>query len=269
MAPDERLCVIACDSWSDFAHDRVLHYLRDAQMGNLVFRGHSNSEWPLESSLVRFLRDAKGAFLLDDLEDAASWSISEFRRGLLSAGVNPALVEDGLAIQALAQHYGLPTTLLDWSMSPLTAAYFAYAGLVGKQEDVPHIAVWMLDTTDKRVRRIDRREDNTPIQARGQLGQLIWFRPGAYGNDRLRNQFGSFTLLRSELPSIESFLRHSVPANGRLPLVKFLLPSSDADAALHELAFMGFDDDRLFPGVDQLAIRTTVRLRDRLQTVDA
>lgn len=51
-------------------------------------------------------------------------------------------------IIALAQHYGIPTRLLDWTWHPATAAYFAcMGGEDGKGSDLPgELAVWALRT---------------------------------------------------------------------------------------------------------------------------
>jgi hypothetical protein len=46
----------------------------------------------------------------------------------------------------MAQHYGIPTRLLDWSERALVAAYFAASGASGAAEGSGlHMAVWALD----------------------------------------------------------------------------------------------------------------------------
>jgi hypothetical protein len=48
-----------------------------------------------------------------------------------------------LQVAAYAQHYGVPTALLDWSFDPWIAAYFAAEDFLLKTND--DIAVWALD----------------------------------------------------------------------------------------------------------------------------
>lgn len=57
--------------------------------------------------------------------------------------------DDVLALSALAQHYGIPTRLLDWTDNPCIAAYFAAKDAGNEAAKLPHaennLAVWGID----------------------------------------------------------------------------------------------------------------------------
>lgn len=98
-----------------------------------VFRGHSDVSWILRPKIGR--EDA----LAVTWDEAAERSLfAEFKR-------RARQFESGVEFNdwdwlALAQHYGLPTRLLDWTQNPLVATYFAVASQPA-QTDAEIIAV--------------------------------------------------------------------------------------------------------------------------------
>lgn len=100
-------------------HGPDLIPVQDGQGGHFrspyVFRGMSSSNWTLQTSLERLGSPPR------TVEHALLRSFRKYApRG--------AFVEDSdWEALAIAQHNGLPTRVLDWSVSPLIAAHFATA----------------------------------------------------------------------------------------------------------------------------------------------
>lgn len=115
------------------------------------------------------------------------------------------LPQDFYEIAALAQHYGEPTRMLDWTYSLETAIYFALSDYLKRNEDFNkkgNIVIWMLNTeiTQKRFANkiLEGMSANQHLDENNDLSKIYvplkYIRPMYYGNPNLAAQQGLFTM---------------------------------------------------------------------------
>jgi hypothetical protein len=271
-------------------------YFHNHASGSWVFRGQGMNSWTLVPTALR----RSGKPILDRLTESKDWSslgpvsdenkqrlrefevVRKFFLAVDAAGLLPALefgkvrefLEDTVnqmweipaavwPLIGLAQHYGLPTRLLDWTRSARFAAYFAARQSLEclhvhseHSSDAVHkhtganLVVWALNAA-----KIEAWE-----RLRRQYSNLYLVTVPRAGNPNLHAQEGVFTLyfpvsdddIAEDAPFDEvlAHVRARHPAFDWSPsdLVRFVTPRSQAGRLMRLLAAEGVTAEKLFPG---------------------
>jgi hypothetical protein len=236
-----------------------------------IFRGHARAEWPLLSTAHRVpVEELERWGLLG--EDAAdfdeSWTrqVAEntlwhhFRRALDEAGLEiptkaveishpmgvlhmHEVTPEGIPLLALAQHFGLPTSLLDWTRIAAKGAYFAASDLEVDSRD-GRLAVWALKKealdAGASAERPFMRVVTAPLASNPNLyAQSGIFTQSRAGNDTAVDDYvcERYSNFPPEVSEIPSPWMH-----------KITLPRSCAPRLLQLLSYLGVHGSSMFPG---------------------
>ena len=206
------------------------------------FRGQSCASWGLIPSVHRAY-DQVGEHNLS----------AHFRLSAQTRHVRTPDWSDLAGWISLMQHFGLPTRLLDWTSSPLTALFFA---LEAGTDDA---AVWGLVPTSLNVASnsgpaeiytLTGPEAMSLLLAGLERGPRVDRIMAVMGQDidlRMTLQQGAFTLHGSDFP-----LNDRPDAN--MYLAKFVIPYAARARLKEELYFLGIRRSCLFPDLTNLAL---------------
>jgi hypothetical protein len=235
--------IIQSESWQNFK-SAVLQNLfehKPFERGPFLFRGQGSADWPLKTSFDRWFQGPK----------AKKRAVSErliklFEQEAEGLTIERDIWNDDSRRLALAQHYGIPTRLLDWSESPYVAAFFAFSNLRSetlKDDDKHQVGVWCLDRRKVDVWTADSGVEVVHIPS--------------YGNERVRNQLGWFTLLKAPYDTLEEYVAHFEDANEALRLIR--IPAREVRRALADLELMGITFSKIYPGIEGSAKTALLR----------
>lgn len=196
---------------------------------NFIYRGHSSEKYKLTPTALRLkIKDLVdyARIQTDDVTDSEAYQIiaetqvlhefynrsdynrlyvpseSSFRNNVVYSNDYRSLFfkgkwlpEDFFEIAALAQHYGLPTRLLDWTYSLDVAIYFALSDYLKNESffvESENIVIWVLDVTMTSPMFVNQYMNQS--YGNGFDIPLRIIRPLYRGNPNLAAQKGLFSL---------------------------------------------------------------------------
>lgn len=216
------------------------------------WRGHAKAGWGLEAQVFRKNPEHPERRLYDETA-----LIGRFVSRAPPRSHRPCPdFDDYFGWLFLAQHYGLPTRLLDWTENPLVAAYFAVQD--SSDSDACIWALWptrlnrvvneandLVQIRDPKIRKIAE----SAFTGNKSPKEVIIALDGQEIDPRMLAQMGKFTLHSDPTPLQQAPESVNSPAWLR----QFVIPKDAKDSIYAQLSAFGIRHSNLFPDLASLA----------------
>lgn len=204
-----------------------------------IFRGQSNSIWPLRSLFHREGRADLYRFTQKDVP-----FMHRRLSGLLALPLDITTNDNRGTFVHLLQHHGYPTPLLDWSFSPFVAAFFAFREhrRAAASNNGGYVRIFKFDM-DSWTRIVE----HIPMLALPR-NNLSFLEFQTQNNPRAIPQQALSSV--TSVDDVEKYIAECEVKFGHSFLEAFDVSVSEAAEAMADLRLMGITAGSLFPGIE-------------------
>lgn len=248
---------IELKTWNDFK------ILAEESRLEWIFRGQSNSEWELQTTLER-------SNIVENFPEFEDELLKDFKKGVRFYLNEEQLPNSMLEYFSLLQHFGAPSRLLDFTKSPYVAAYFAFEQA---SETGGKIAIWVVDknalyqsavyyfkdnkikfsSESSRYAFDDQTFENVFHESKqGELNCIFPIEPFNQ-NRRYHLQQSIFLSQGNPYKPLLSQLDFIKDEILKKTFMKVTIPSAEKKTAIRDLIKMNINRATLFPGLDGFA----------------
>jgi hypothetical protein len=244
------VCVITLSSWQEF-NEKVRH-IKSSR--GYVWRGQKKDEgskWFLRSSFDRKVKTTNK----HDRNEKLRLHLDNFRAEMQKSYPFILPLDDN-DIWALGQHYGLLTPLIDWTLSPYVAAYFAFKdGIAANDLGDNYRYIYALNRS---IERLINKKANLILSPDRYVPFIDKL---SHENPRFLAQKGIFTKA-FQGNTIEQYVQgFSRRRHREVLIVKLKIPTQDRNTCLKDLHSMGIDHTSLLLDIHDVADRCNKKLQ--------
>ena len=210
------ITITTLEQVAELFFEQVYYEKEGRHRSPFLYRGMPNSKFKLMTSLERNCKDKKKELEKPILRNFAKYAISE----------DPKLSKNVWRQMIVGQHHGLPTRLLDWTISPLIALHFATSGEDVSKMEKHDCVIWRIDYKELNallpdVYRNMLKQENANLMSVDMLQRLVncvedydcdmkdsamlLVEPPSL-ESRIANQYSYFSIVPDSIEDIEEFL---------------------------------------------------------------